>query len=91
MDGHPAPAVRPGQEIPTARVGDRAEAARLADVIAARARREADAKGEAAGEVHFGRVVEFRGGRPSDTEGDAVNIASASSGDRPGGERRAGC
>ena len=64
MDGHPVPAVRLGQEIPKARVGDRVEAARLADVITACARRGADAKGEAAGEIPFGRAVEFRGGRP---------------------------
>ena len=64
MNGCLAPAVCLGQEIPTALVGDRAEAARLAEVITACARREADAKGEAAGEIHFGRVVGFRGGRP---------------------------
>ena len=64
MDGHLVLAVRLGQEVPTALVGDRAEAAGLAEVITACARREADAKGEAAGEIHFGRVVGFRGGRP---------------------------
>jgi len=68
MDGHLVLAVRLGEEIPTARVGDRAGAARLADVITARARREADAKGEAAGEILFGRVVAIRGGRPADVD-----------------------
>ena len=64
MDGHLVLAVRLGQEVPTALVGDRAEAARLAEVVPACARREADATGEAAAEIHFGRVVGFRGGRP---------------------------
>ena len=68
MNGCLAPAVCLGQEIPTALVGDRAEAARLAEVVPACARREADATGEAAAEIHFGRVVEFRGGRPADVD-----------------------
>jgi len=71
MNGHLAPAVRLGQEIPTARVGDRAPAARLADVITACARREA----EAAAEIHFGRVVEIRGGRPADVDRSPAGAA----------------